>query len=176
MHRTLGGEGSQKAFQVSFASECLGDFRKGANSTRDRTATRTPAAARRALRQRRHAVTEIPEDRCRVCLGQGRWRVLGGFVLTVMSAFVLTAALRRGMLPCDGSLTNRNKCVIKNCHRFALNFDILCFLAFCTFWYQVCINSTRGPFFKIWLFPKKIFSKIAKKETGIKRRTCLHFR
>lgn len=56
----LGGDESQKAFR-GLTSELLGDFREGADSIRNCTATQPPVAVRWALQQQQHNVTEIPD-------------------------------------------------------------------------------------------------------------------
>ncbi|ROT80302.1 PiggyBac transposable element-derived protein 4 [Penaeus vannamei] len=75
VHRALGGRDSLKAFRLELIPELLGQFREGVNPIRTRTATRPPVAARRALQQRQHAISEIPDGkrrRCHWCTRQGR--------------------------------------------------------------------------------------------------------
>ncbi|XP_069995950.1 piggyBac transposable element-derived protein 4-like [Penaeus vannamei] len=77
VHRVLGGRDSLRAFRLELIPELLGQFREGANPIRARTATRLPVAARRALQQRQHAISEIPDGkrrRCHWCTRQGRRR------------------------------------------------------------------------------------------------------
>lgn len=56
VHCDLGGEALQKTFRASLASELLGNFREGADSTRDPTSTRLHVALRQALQQQWHTL------------------------------------------------------------------------------------------------------------------------
>jgi len=70
LHRALGGRGSLKTFKSVLSRELVGEFRRGADSSRNHTAARP-------LRQWKHWVSELPDGkrrRCRWCSRQGRRR------------------------------------------------------------------------------------------------------
>ncbi|XP_069979515.1 piggyBac transposable element-derived protein 4 [Penaeus vannamei] len=82
LHRALGGRGSLKTFKSVLSKELVGEFRRGAGSSRNRTAARPPAADQRFLRQWQHWVSELPDGkrrRCRWCSRQGRRRSTHSF-------------------------------------------------------------------------------------------------
>lgn len=68
LHRALGRKGSLKTFKSVLSRELVGEFRRGADSSRNHTAARP-------LRQWKHWVSELPDGkrrRCRWCTRQGK--------------------------------------------------------------------------------------------------------